>query len=200
MTARKVQMIAFMAFLSCFEQRGLAWFPETEYAATRQFLACLGVALDSAGAQTNSWTEPIVFASQGGNTNLVHVEKTVAIPSGIRHVVRCSYSNESASASVNICTNQVSAMMELCLPCVAFSSAPVDMIASTYSITNAANGITCIMRNGDEQETALLAYHNISIRFQGADPYNRAVALLRAGGVAIPDEPVPQNPDPEPGD
>ena len=71
------------------------------------------------------------------------------------------------------------------------------MIASTHSIANATNRIMQIIKSEDKQETAFLTYHNVSIRFQGHDPYNQAVALLRAGGVEIPDGSENPNPDPE---
>ncbi len=199
MNAKKIATLMFALAFSLLTQLGLAWFPETEYNAARQFVSCLGVSFDSGTSETNSWATPAFFVCQDEATNSVLVERTVPLPSGIRYVLQCSRSNETATATVNICTDQASAVTELCLPCVAFASAPVDMIATAYCATNHSSGVTQIMTINDKHESALLSYRNISIRFQGHDPYVRAVALLRAGGVEIPDEPAPQNPEPESG-
>lgn len=186
--------------LSLSTQRGVAWFPTTEYTAAQQFIDCLGVDLDPDNSETNSWVVPTVFVSKNETTNSVLVEKTVPLPSGVRYVLQCSCSNEASTATVNICTNQASALTELCLPCVAFTSAPVDMIATSYFATNHSSGVVQIWKRENENESVLMSWRNISISFRGSDPHGRAVALLRAGGVVIPDEPVPQNPEPEPGE
>ena len=118
------------------------------------------------------------------------------MPSGVKHVLRCSTSNETANASVNVCTNEISALLELCLPCVAFSSMPVETIALGYSATNHENGVTELCKRNETNTLALLSCGNVSIRFEGEDSRNRALALLRAGGVVIPD--MPESPEPNP--
>lgn len=192
----KKTALQFASILTFLVQPALAWFPESEYRATSQFLHRVGVSIALETHLTNSWNNPGFFVSLDGTTNSVVVEKTVPMPSGIKHVLRCSASGETAEVSVNVCTNEFSALLELCLPCVAFSSMPVEMIALEYSATNHENGVTELCKRQEPQTLSLLSYGNISIRYVGEDSRNQALAILRAGGVDIPDEAEPQIPDP----
>lgn len=193
----KNSAIRFASILTFSVQSALAWFPETEYRAANQFLYKVGIPIVSETHLTNSWSNPGVFISRDGTTNSVLVEKTVTMPSGLKHVLRCSASNETADVSVNVCTNESSALLELCLPCVAFSSMPEEKIALGYSVTNYENGVIELCKRSEQQTLSLLSYGNVSIRFEGEDSRNRALALLRAGGVDIPDESETPEPNPE---
>ena len=189
-----IQLASILLFLG---QTAFAWFPETEYKAANRFVCHVGVSVASGTNSTNSWNAPEFFVFPNATTNSVVVDKTVMMPSGVKHVLRCSTSNETANASVNVCTNEISALLELCLPCVAFSSMSEEMIARGYSATNHENGVTELCKRNETNRLALLSYGNVSIRFEGEDSRNRALALLRAGGVDIPAEPESPEPNPE---
>ena len=98
----KNSAIRFASILTFSVQSALAWFPETEYRAANQFLYKVGIPIVSETHLTNSWSNPGVFISRDGTTNSVLVEKTVTMPSGLKHVLRCSASNETADVSVNV--------------------------------------------------------------------------------------------------
>ena len=75
---------------------------------------------------------------------------------------------------------------------------PTEMIASGYSSQTNECGVIEISAVGSINESSMIAFGNISVRTSGGNSKNFALALLRAGGVDIPDEPEPQDPNLDP--
>ena len=169
------------------------------------FLDHIGIARGSSVSLTNQWTLP----------QSVLVSNLVVSVSGERHFNHFSgtLSDTNSTAigtfEVDISGSEAGSrtywgLRQTCRPLpphLYYNSYDVDErsggLLLVWNITVDATGVTnrCL-----DRVSAL--YQNIctAVSSESLAPDLLAVALLRAGGVEIPDEPAPQNPEPEPGE
>lgn len=170
-----------------------------------QFLDYIGIARGSTESSTNEWTLP----------QSILVSNLVVSVSGERHFNHFSgtLSDTNSTAigtfEVDISGSEAGSrtywgLRQTCRPLpphLYYNSYDVDErsggLLLVWNITVDATGVTnrCL-----DRVSAL--YQNIctAVSSESLAPDLLAVALLRAGGVEIPDEPAPQNPEPEPGE
>ena len=81
------------------------------------------------------------------------------------------------------------------------SNLPAEMFAAMFSVeTNHTGFVVIEPQNGTTSRDFVVAIFNDAIVRVDTSATNRielATAILRAGGVEIPDEPLPRNPEPE---
>ena len=169
-----------------------------EYQAASLFAALIGADNPSTVSPTNTWVPPSSFVFPDDETNVVSIAKVRNTAKGSSFFVDCRSSQNNYDATINVCSNRTLALEELCFPIVAFSSMPTEMIASGYSSQTSECGVIEISAVGSINESSMIAFGNISVRTSGGNSKNFALALLRAGGVDIPDEPEPQDPNLDP--
>ena len=173
---------------------------DSEYRAASLFVSLLDGDLPQESSCTNVWVTPKSFVHEEGITNYVTLAGSRRTDRGELYFMDCHSNEGLGDATVCICSNRIAALEELCLPIVAFSSMPIDMKASSYSVTVSSNGLLRIVGTIQNENIAMYAFGNASIRFEGANAPKRALALFRAGGVEIPadqESPAPE-PTPEP--
>ena len=169
-----------------------------EYQAASLFAALIGADNPATASPTNTWVPPSLFVFPDDETNIVSITRIRNTAKGSSFFVNCRSSQNNYDATINVCSNRTFALEELCFPIVAFSSMPMEMIASGYSSQTNECGLVEISAVESVNDLSLIAFGNISIQASGGNSKNFALALLRAGGVDIPAEPESPEPNPEP--
>ena len=190
---KKTVCFVLLSALSC--QYALADMFDSEYESAGILSALLMTNSVQHSSNTCEWTAPEYFVSTNGVTNAVVVAGTRETPNGQSIFLDLSSTAGSAEASIHVCTNAASAIQELCFPLVAFSSMPLDMIASRFTLAETPEGLNEILvvqpALEDIDRLAMLTFGNLSIRYEGEHAHANALALLRAGGLNIPNSPPP---------
>lgn len=169
-----------------------------EYQAASLFSALIGADNPATVSPTNTWVPPSLFVFPADETNIVSIAKVRNTAKGSSFFINCRSSQNNYDATINVCSNRTLALEELCFPIVAFSSMPIEMIASGYSSQANESGVIEISAVGNVNDLSLIAFGNISVQTFGSNSKNFALALLRAGGVDIPEEPLRSSPPSSP--
>lgn len=169
----------------------------------------LGLTTTSNRFDVAEWSTPTNLVVQ--SVNWIVDETAIDVYDNCRLIsLSLSSGITNITADVRLCDNSETALFSTLLPEVAFSS--MDPLKQTpdYLLESRLSGSRLLFRRREDDSgnppTPDLGrfdylFGNVSVFVQG--PLDLRVfptALLRAGGVEIPDEPDPQNPDPEPGD
>ncbi len=169
----------------------------------------LGLTTTSNRFDVSDWSTPTNLVIQ--SVNWIVDETAIDVYDNCRLIsLSLSAGTTNITADVRLCDNEETALFSTLLPEVAFSS--MDPLRQTpdYLLESGLFGSKLLFRrrtdascNPPTPDVGRFDYllGNVSVFVQG--PLDLRVfptALLRAGGVEIPDEPVPQNPEPEPGE
>lgn len=169
------------------------------------FLGHIGIARGSSASLTNQWTLP----------QSVLVSNLVVSVSGERHFNHFSgtLSDTNSTAigtfEVDISGSEAGSrtywgLRQTCRPL------PPHLYCNSYDIDERSGGLLLVWNTTVDAmgvtnrclDRVSVLYQNVctTVSSETLSPDLLALALLRAGGVEIPDEPVPQNPEPEPGE
>ena len=177
---------------------------DSEYGRASQLVYALGLGQGSESTNLCTWTLPFSFVSDNGETNVIARTAFSLSDGSIRTGLSYSSPSSSGKACVYACTNHFSALRELLFPTIAFSSSSVSSHTNRFVTSTTDFGMVLI--SGKESDGSLnennirVCFGNVAVFVEGDQPLPTALSLLRAGGVDIPDEPVPQNPEPELGE
>lgn len=170
-----------------------------------QFLDYIGIARGSTESSTNEWTLP----------QSILVSNLVVSVSGERHFNHFSgtLSDTNSTAigtfEVDISGSEAGSrtywgLRQTCRPL------PPHLYYNSYDVDERSGGLllawnTTVDAMGATNrclDRVSVLYQNVctTVSSETLSPDLLALALLRAGGVEIPDEPIPQNPEPEPGE
>ena len=165
------------------------------------FFSALGVSFQSETTNTPAWRLPESVSFQGTNWPVQphpdadgesRVFCSVSSPDGLTNLTvmadnlpTCDGVRLSLASAIN-------------LPC----NLPATMLAASFSAEHRRNGIEFLFgpRPGCSGKHVFVVCRNLVLCFS-SDSFEFGnefgLSLLRAGGVEIPDEPAPQNPEPE---
>ncbi len=167
----------------------------SEYDSAMFFAGFLGLHSTMIATNHFTWGPPASFVS-GNITNVLKSQTRFDLQDCSRFGVDYMGNGHSFSASVCVCSNSTVTLRELCLPLVAYSSAPIDFLADSYVAITNSYGSNCIHRKVNSESIdpnfVRLCHGNIVLSVDGENPMELALALLRAGGVNIPDETQPE--------
>ena len=170
---------------------------DSEYRIATHFVGSLGLELERISCSTNDWNAPPFFICAPGETNFVTLANSRETERGKLVFVDCVSTNHSGNAMICVCSNRVAALEELCFPVVAFSSMPVEMKVAKFNASVSNLGVVEIADLTAPDNKAMFSFGNVAIRYEGTNARLHAVALLRAGGVDIPEDSSPPEPDTE---
>ena len=174
---------------------------DSEYGKADQLVYALGLGQDSELTNLCTWTLPLFFVSDNGETNVVSRTSFSSSNGSIRTGLSYSSPSSSGKACVYASTNHFAALRELLFPTIAFSSSSVSSHTNKFVASTTDFGMVLI--SGKEPDGSLnennirVCIGNVAVFVEGDQPLPSALALLRAGGVDIPDDPPRSSPAPE---
>ena len=175
---------------------------DSEYGRASQLVYALGLGQGSESTNLYTWTLPLFFVSDNGETNVVARTAFSSSDGSIRTGMSYSSPLSSGKACVYACTNHFDALRELLFPTIAFSSSSVSSHTNRFVTSTTDFGMVLI--SGKESDGSLngnnirVCIGNVAVFVEGDQPLSTALSLLRAGGVDIPEEPLRSSPPSSP--
>ena len=166
------------------------------------FFAAVGVSFQAETTNTPPWRLPESVSFQGTNWTvqtqaIADIESqlvySVLSPDGLTNII-------VRTDNLPTCTGvRFSLASAINLPC----NLPASMIASAFSVEQKGNGIDFLFgpRPAFSGSHVFVVCRNLILSFPAANiefGKELGLSLLRAGGVEIPDEPEPQDPNLDP--
>ena len=169
----------------------------------------LGLTTTSNRFDVAEWSTPTNLVIQ--SVNWIVDETAIDAYDNCRLIsLSLSAGTTNITADVRLCDDSENALFSTLLPEVAFSSMDPLRQSPDYLLESGLSGSRLLFRRREDDSGNPPApdvgrfdylFGNVSVFVHGPlDLRDFPAALLRAGGVEIPDEPAPQNPEPELGE